>query len=133
MIVVGRGWLPDFEQVGEIWRDYPQPPLIIIAHGDGTRPSLSGSETLRREAIGGLMGKGAGEEESDAAGVADDDGADLEQTTAQDPHLSAREFGAGQTDGAQPFHEHVGKRSEQQAKLIGPPQMATVRSANKPS
>ena len=71
------------------------------------------------------MRKGAGEEEADAAGVAHDDGADLEQTTAQDPDLSAGEFGTGQTDGAQSLHQHVGERGEQQAELIGPPQMAT--------
>ena len=125
-LMLGRcGWLSDFEQVGQFWTDYPQPPLIIIAHGDGTRPWLSGSEALRCEAEGGLMRKGAGEEEADAAGVAHDDGADLEQATAQDPDLSAGELGTGQTDGAQSFHQHVGERGEQQAELIGPPQMAT--------
>ena len=98
---------------------------MIIAHGDGTRRSLSGSETLRREAVGGLMREGAGEEEADAAGVANDDGADLEQTTAQDPDLSAGEFGAGQADGAQSLQQHIGKCREQQTELIGPPQMAT--------
>jgi hypothetical protein len=71
-----------FEQVGRFWTDYPQPPLIIIAHGDGTRRSLSGREAQRREAEGSLMREGAGEKEADAARVANDDGADLEQTTA---------------------------------------------------
>ena len=26
-----------FEQTDEFWTYYPQPPLIIIAHGDGTQ------------------------------------------------------------------------------------------------
>jgi len=122
-----------FEQVGQFGTNYPQPPLIIIAHGDGTRPWLSGGEALRREAEGGLMWEGAGEEEADAAGVAHDDGADLEQTAAQDPDLRAGELGAGQADATQSFHQHVGERSQQQAELIGPPQMATGAIANKPS
>jgi hypothetical protein len=69
--------------------------LIIIAHGDGTRPWLSGGETLRREAEGGLMREGAGEKKAYTARVANDDGADLEQTAAQNPDLRACEFGAG--------------------------------------
>ena len=71
------------------------------------------------------MWKGAGEEEADAAGIAHDDGADLEQTTTQNPDLSTREFGAGQTDAAQSLQQYVGEGSEQQTELIGPPQVAT--------
>ncbi len=41
------------------------------------------------------MWESTGEEEGDAAGVAHDDGADLEQTAAQNPDLSAGEFSAG--------------------------------------
>src|SRR5487761_2292443 len=113
-----------FGQVGEFRTDYPQPPLIIIAHGDGTRRSLSEREALRREEEGGLMREGAGEEEADATGIAHDDGADLEQTAAQDLDLSASEFGAAQADGAQSLQQDIGERREQQAELIGPPQMA---------
>ena len=97
-----------FEHVGEFWTDYPQPPLIIIAHGDGTRQSLSEREALRGEAEGGLLWEGTGEEEADAPGVAHDDGADFEQTAAQDPDLSAGEFSAGQADGAQSLQQHLG-------------------------
>ena len=69
----------DFEHSGEFWTDYPQPPLIIIAHGDGTLPELSAGEALRRETEGGLMREGAGEEEANVASVANDDGADPAQ------------------------------------------------------
>lgn len=114
-----------FEPIAEFWADDPQPPLIIIAHGDGTLRSLSEREALRGKEEGGLMREGTGEEEADAARVAHDDGADLEQTAAQNPDLSAGEFGAGQTDGAQSLQQDVGEAREQQAELIGPPQMAT--------
>lgn len=80
---------PAYFTVSVIGRTTPNPRLIIIAHGDGTRPLLSGSETLRREAEGGLMREGAGEKEADAARIANDDGAHLEQTAAQNPELSA--------------------------------------------
>jgi hypothetical protein len=46
-------------QTDQFWTDFPQPPLIIIAHGDGTRPRSSGREALRREAEGGLMWESA--------------------------------------------------------------------------
>lgn len=80
--VDGAGGCLPFEQIGEIRTNYPQPPLIIIVHGDGTRRSSSEREALRGEAKGGLMREGAGEEEADAPGIAHDDGADLEQTAA---------------------------------------------------
>ena len=64
------------------------------------------------------MREGTGENGANAAGVANDDGADLEQTTAQDPDLRTREFGAGQADGAQSLQQHIGERREQQAELI---------------
>jgi hypothetical protein len=121
----GGGSCLSFEQVGRFWTDCPPPPLIIIAHGAGTRQSLSEGEALRREAEGGLMREGTGEEEANAAGVAHDDGAGLEQTAAQNPDLSAGEFSAGQADGAQSLQQDIGERREQQAELVGPPQMAT--------
>lgn len=67
---------------------------MIIAHGEGTRRSLSEREALRREAVGSLMREGTGEKEAGATGVAHDDGADPEQTAAQDPDLRAGPFSA---------------------------------------
>jgi len=45
--------------------------IIIIEHGDGTRPFSSDNEALRREVEGGLMREGNGKEEPDAARVID--------------------------------------------------------------
>ena len=79
----------------------PPTPWGTTGHGDGPAPGLPGSEALSGDEERSLMRKGTGEEEADAAGIAHDDGTDLEQTATQNPDLRTREFGAGQTDAAQ--------------------------------
>lgn len=60
-----------------------------------------------------------GEHQPDATRVAQDLGADLEQTHADRAGCGALEFGVNESDSAQPVHQRVGKRGQQQPELVG--------------
>ena len=66
----------------------------------------------------------AGQMQDDAADRADDLDAELEQPVPQPRHLGS---GARGVRGAQPqfLHQHVGRRSQQHAELVGPEPAAT--------
>ena len=71
-----------------------------------------------------------GQHQPDAARIAQDRRADLEQSHADRAGRSPLEFGARQGDGAQPVHQRVGERSQQQPELVGLEPMAARTRAD---
>ena len=78
-----------------------------------------------------LLGAGGREMEGDAPGVADDDGADLQELEADGAALGAGHVGALEREAADRLDQAVGERRQDQPELVGPPVLQEVRSANR--
>jgi hypothetical protein len=78
------------------------------------------------------VGIGAGKEQADAPGVAQNHRADLEQLEPDGLHLGPRQFGAGESESADGFHQPIGAGGKQKPELVGPPVVATGAVGEQP-
>lgn len=81
----------------------PPAPVVFPRAGDSTRSGLRAAQALADVAKEVLVRIGAGKEEPDAPGVAQDHRADFEQLEPDGRHLRPGQFGAVESESADGF------------------------------
>ena len=113
-------------------RTLPPTPGVFFGAGDSTAVASGRAEAGEHQAQQAGEWVGAGEEQPDAAGVAHDHGADLQELEPDSGRLRFAQLGPVQADAPDGFDEHVGRGGKQEPQLIGPPAVAAGAIGKEP-
>lgn len=88
-------------------------PVVFQRAEDSTRSELCAAQALANVAKEVLVRIGAGKEQADVPGVAQNHGADLEQLEPDGRHLRTGQFGVGQSEAPDGLHQDIGAGGKQ--------------------